>query len=152
MCILKEWEFPAIVREFPKKKKKKQTSLCENGVLSTWADHFNLTYVVWGSWYLFFFSRFFWQGSPRFRPSKTVPWQIVERKQGRREGGVPSLEVILKRSRQLTMKRSAFWLQATRQPWSLLIILLALAPCHCLSVLLCCSSSNQDQFLQQRPN
>lgn len=36
VCILKEWEFPAITREFPKK----QTSLFENVALSFYTAHF----------------------------------------------------------------------------------------------------------------
>lgn len=64
------------------------------------------------------FKAFCEYGSPRFQLSKTGLWQIAARKQ---RGGIPSLEVyvILKSSRRLTMKRSPFWLQATRQLWSL---------------------------------
>lgn len=39
MYPLKEWEFPAITWEFPKKKKDK-TSLFDNGILSTWVKRF----------------------------------------------------------------------------------------------------------------
>lgn len=51
VCILKEWEFPAITEGIPKKKKKRQTSLFEYGAPSTRADRFNLKYVGGGIWY-----------------------------------------------------------------------------------------------------
>lgn len=42
LCILKDWDFPGIMREFPKKKR--QMSVFDNGVLSTQEDSFSL---VW---------------------------------------------------------------------------------------------------------
>lgn len=42
LCILKEWDFPGNAREFPKKKKKRQTSVFDNRLLSTCEDDFSL--------------------------------------------------------------------------------------------------------------